>query len=157
MPPNFMGRLMSNDWHAQETYKSMISISVEGFKLLALLNGGAAAGMLAAFQRLAESIPPARLQLSIGCFAVGLFFVGVAFLFSYLTQSMLYAHWLKVVKRGAYIPMRRLAIASCVLSLSLFLAGALVSVLGLQTANGLSDTLAPLAQEADVPSEPAEQ
>ncbi|CAM3450898.1 hypothetical protein BOSP111201_05605 [Bordetella sputigena] len=45
---------MADDWHLTETYKSMISISVEGFKYLALLNGGAAAGMLTTFDRLSN-------------------------------------------------------------------------------------------------------
>ena len=136
MPPNFMGRLMSSNWHAQETYKSMISISVEGFKLLALLNGGAAAGMLAAFQNLAKSIPPSKLQISIGFFAAGLVFVGVAFLFSYLTQNRLFEEAMGRKKEGAHRCSLVLAFASCVLSLLCFLGGAGVSVMGLETGEG---------------------
>ncbi|WP_197330141.1 hypothetical protein [Ralstonia syzygii] len=42
--------------HKIETYKSMVSISVEAFKYLALLNGGAAAGMLAAADKVVKCI-----------------------------------------------------------------------------------------------------
>jgi len=119
---------MGEDWHRQETYKSMISISTEGFKLLALLNGGAAAGMLAAFQHLSNSIPPFALQISIACFSLGLFFVGGAFLFSYLTQNTLYNETMNRQQQGSHVVHLKCAFAACVVSLICFLGGALVAV-----------------------------
>lgn len=119
---------MSENWHPQETYKSMISISTEGFKLLALLNGGAAAGMLAAFQHLSKSIPPFALQISIACFALGLFFVGVAILAAYMTQNTLYNESMnRPVPKSHEVYLKR-AFFACVFSLACFLGGALTAV-----------------------------
>ncbi|TQJ97288.1 hypothetical protein [Achromobacter sp. SLBN-14] len=119
---------MSEDWHPQETYKSMISISTEGFKLLALLNGGAAAGMLAAFPHLSKSIPPFALQISIACFAIGLVFVGVAFLAAYATQNALYNESMKRPMPKSHVVYLKRAFRACVFSLVFFLGGALTAV-----------------------------
>ena len=81
------------DWykeHRVETYKSMIVVSLEAYKYLALLNGGAAAGMLANSTRLLELIGPANFRVSLELFSWGLVSTAVALIFSWLTQNRLH-------------------------------------------------------------------
>lgn len=76
--------------HWLETYKSLISISIEGFKFGALANGGAAVALLAYLGNVAgkqSSVPNMRVPMA--AFLAGLCFVGAAMLFSYLTQLKL--------------------------------------------------------------------
>lgn len=83
----------NDDWyreHRVETYKSMITVSLEAYKYLALLNGGAAAGMLANSRRLIELIGAANFRVSIELFAWGLVSTAVAMIFAWLTQNRLH-------------------------------------------------------------------
>lgn len=77
--------------HAVETYKSLIQIAIEGFKLVSLFNGGAAVAILAYLGNVAgkgDSVPDMRLSMSF--FLAGLLFCGLAMLAGYLTQLSLY-------------------------------------------------------------------
>lgn len=77
--------------HAGETYKSLIQISVEGMKLLALLNGGAAVALLAYLGNLAGKSPSMPdMRCPMGFFLAGLVLCGFCFVTSYLTQLTLY-------------------------------------------------------------------
>jgi hypothetical protein len=76
--------------HWLETYKSLISISVEGFKFSALANGGAAVAILAYLGNVAgkgAAVP--SMQIPMLAFLVGLVFVGLSMLFAYFTQLKL--------------------------------------------------------------------
>lgn len=78
--------------HAIETYKSLIQISVEGMKLLALLNGGAAVAILAYLGNLAGKSPVMPdMRCPMGFFLAGLVLCGFCFVSSYLTQLTLYS------------------------------------------------------------------
>lgn len=77
--------------HAVETYKSLIQISVEGMKLLALLNGGAAVALLAYLGNVASKCGPVPdMRFSMIYFLAGLVLCGLCFVTSYLTQLALY-------------------------------------------------------------------
>ncbi len=76
--------------HWLETYKSLISISIEGFKFSALANGGAAVAILAYLGNVAgkgAAVPD--MQKPMLAFVLGLFFVGLGMFFSYFTQLKL--------------------------------------------------------------------
>lgn len=81
------------NWHLQETYKSLITISVECLKMLALINGGAAVAILTYLGNLVGhssnqhsiNITPAILW-----YCWGLLATVVAFMFSYWVQLRLY-------------------------------------------------------------------
>jgi hypothetical protein len=74
-----------------ETFKSLTLISLEGLKLIALINGGAAVALLAYLGNVAETnTTRPDLFLPMLGYAVGLFFCGLAFTSSYLTQLRLY-------------------------------------------------------------------
>jgi hypothetical protein len=78
--------------HAIETYKSLISISTEGFKALQLLNGGA---VLAVLTYLGQRVPTdpefvLRAALPMGLFVAGLVAGTLVYATSYLTQLALH-------------------------------------------------------------------
>jgi hypothetical protein len=76
--------------HWLETYKSLISISLEGFKFSALANGGAAVAILAYLGNVAgkgAAVP--SMQIPMFAFLLGLVFVGLSMVFAYLTQLKL--------------------------------------------------------------------
>jgi hypothetical protein len=76
--------------HWIETYQSLISLSIEGFKFAALANGGAAVALLAYLGNVAgkgTSAPDMRCAMA--AFLAGLTACGLAMLFAYLTQLKL--------------------------------------------------------------------
>ena len=79
-----------SDSHWMETYKSLVSLSIEGLKFLALANGGAAVAILAYLGNIAAKCAPVPdMRLPMGAFLAGLFFCGFAWLLAYLTQFKL--------------------------------------------------------------------
>jgi hypothetical protein len=78
------------DQHWLETYKSLITLSVEAFKFSALANGGAAVALLAFLGNVAArgaATPDMRCPMA--AFLTGLVACGFALLFAYLTQLKL--------------------------------------------------------------------
>lgn len=114
-----------------ETYKSMINISVEGFKILALLNGGAAAGILAAFDKVRASIDAVALKAAVISFVIGLTLVVLAFLLSYATQLTLFEELHDRRVQRSHMRYFYGALFSCVLSLGAFAYGALRAASGI--------------------------
>ena len=79
---------MSDHW--LETYKSLITLSIESFKFSALANGGAAVALLAYLGNIAgktTSVPDMRCPML--AFLIGLTLCGFAMLFGYITQLKL--------------------------------------------------------------------
>lgn len=76
--------------HWLETYKSLISLSIEGFKFAVLANGGASIALLAYLGNVVgkgASAPDMRFPMA--SFLAGLVLCGFAMLFGYLTQLKL--------------------------------------------------------------------
>jgi hypothetical protein len=119
--------------HAIETFKSLIQMSVEGLKLLAVLNGGAAVALLAYLGNIAgKSVSPPDMRLSMGCYLFGLFFCGLAFVASYLTQLRLYNESMGLSVSGFVIRHTfwlNLAIMLALLSLVAFAVGSYFAAL----------------------------
>ena len=81
------------DFHPEETYKSLITISVEALKMVALINGGAAVALLAYlgnFTSRSGARRPPNMTWALMCFAIGLFLTVLAFIASYFTQLRLF-------------------------------------------------------------------
>lgn len=123
-----------NETHAAETYKSLISISVEGLKSVLLLNGGSIVAILTYLGH-ASSGPQlaVRIKCSLVWFVVGLVTVGFAFVTSYLTQLALYNESInpksyKGTKHQCYL---WVTLALVVLSLASFAFGAFSAVTAL--------------------------
>lgn len=78
--------------HLLETYRSLISISVEGFKAMLLVNGGA----VIAFLAFLGSVAPAKPEVlplaakPLGLFIAGLILNVLIFMASYATQYFLF-------------------------------------------------------------------
>ena len=118
--------------HAVETYKSLIQISVEGMKLLAVLNGGAAVALLAYLGNIAaKSGPLPDMRSPMAFFSAGLFFSGLAFVGSYFTQLRLYDESVRQSTTVSFPRWQfwlRFAIVSVFLSLLCFAAGSVCAV-----------------------------
>ncbi|HZV67129.1 MAG TPA: hypothetical protein VFG03_19725 [Telluria sp.] len=116
--------------HRIETYKSMVSISIEMFKYLALLNGGATAGMLSTFATLQKSINTAALKQAVTCFVVGLLLNGLAVASAYFTQLELFEASIASPPRASRQRYFRVALTCAISSLVAFSIGAMLVVLG---------------------------
>mgnify|MGYP000101887327 CR=1 FL=1 len=74
-----------DDW--LETYKSLITLSTEGFKFCALANGGAAVAILAYLGNVVgKGFAPPDMSCSMAIFLAGLVLCGAAMLFAYFNQ-----------------------------------------------------------------------
>ena len=81
---------MSN-WHTEETYKSMIQISMLIMRFILIANGGAAIALLTFIgNSTTNSSSLAGFRLSMFFFLFGVFMGGVMTLFSYVTQLTLF-------------------------------------------------------------------
>ena len=87
-PPAPISQVAQQHW--LETYKSLITLSTEGFKFSALANGGAAVALLAYLGNLAgKNTSAPDMRASMGAFLTGLIALGLAFVLAYLTQLQL--------------------------------------------------------------------
>lgn len=83
--------MIFSEEHAAETYRSLITVSVEGFKTLLLINGGAVVAILAYLGQSAHgSALAAHVAWPLGAFVMGVGFAALAFVGSYATQFALY-------------------------------------------------------------------
>ena len=84
--------MSEKDWHKSETYKSLITISIEGFKFCALANGGAVVAILAYLGNVASKTACRLPDMNSAMYGFlgGLVACGLAMIFSYLTQLQLY-------------------------------------------------------------------
>jgi hypothetical protein len=77
--------------HTIETYKSLISISLEGMKVLLLLNGGALVALMAYLSNIkktGDQVPD--LLWALIFFSIGLVCCALTIFFSYMTQLRLF-------------------------------------------------------------------
>jgi hypothetical protein len=114
--------------HAVETFKSIVQISLEGLKLLALFNGGAAVALLAYLGNVAgKGLPVPNMRLPMVCYVVGLVACGLAFLSGYLTQFWLYNESTDQAPRGRHVKYQASGILFALLGLAAFAAGSCVA------------------------------
>lgn len=79
-----------NDEHWIETYKSLITLSIEGFKFSAIANGGAGVALLAYLGNVAgKGAQAPDMRCAMAAFLAGLVACGIAMVFAYLTQLKL--------------------------------------------------------------------
>lgn len=83
--------MSEQNWHLGETYKSLITISVEAFKFCALVNGGAVVAILAYLGNISgKDLALPDIWGSLISFCLGLAMCGLALVCSYVTQLKLY-------------------------------------------------------------------
>jgi hypothetical protein len=82
------------EWHVEETYKGLLTIAVEALKMLALVNGGAAIGVLTYLGNLVarSNSPPHASEIgpALFCYSGGLTATILAFVVAYVTQLRLF-------------------------------------------------------------------
>ncbi len=124
-----------NDSQQTETYKSLVTISVEALKTLVLVNGGAAVavltylGNLAAKTNTPSGLPSVRGALLAYC--GGLALALVAFVLSYLTQLRLLNEHFHPEKKQRHGYLLWAGITVAVLSASAFFVGCLFAAAAL--------------------------
>ncbi len=125
---------MSLNEHQHETYKSMVTISVEAMKFSALANGGAAVALLAylgnVISKGPENLVP-DMSTAMFWFLAGLMCSGLLIAAAYLTQLSLYNESFKPpsqTKRRPHLIYLRFAILMFLGSLSCFVGGSLNAV-----------------------------
>ncbi len=115
--------------HAVETFKSLILVSLQGLKLLALFNGGAAVALLAYLGNVAgKGLPVPNMRLPMACYVVGLIACGLAFFFGYLTQFRLYNESMGWSPQRQLVKHQVVGIIFALLSLAAFAVGSCVAV-----------------------------
>lgn len=89
--------------HAQDTYKSLLSISDSAFKYLGSMNGATWLSVLVLSDKIPDSLTSAAtLRTAITCFIVSLALTGFCYLFAYLTQLSLHNENLGDLKKGRH-------------------------------------------------------
>jgi hypothetical protein len=113
---------------AIEAFRSLIQISVEGFKLLALLNGGAAVALLAYLGSIAgKTTQSPDMRLPMICYLSGLVFCVLAVAASYLTQFWLYNESQGREGEGRHMRWLWVCVIVALLSLASFTIGSYVA------------------------------
>ncbi len=122
MPSNF------SDTHKLETYKSMIQISGQAYKYLIFINAGAAAGMVAAIDKITRVISQCAIFFAMRCFILGLVLAFSAVMSAWVTQYILHNENLGKVKPKTHIIGLWVTLFFCICSLVFFGLGALSAV-----------------------------
>ena len=83
------------EWHLTETYKGLLTLAVEGLKLLALVNGAAAVAVLTYLGSLVSHVSPGaahppNMIPAVACYCWGVFASTMALVLAYCTQLILY-------------------------------------------------------------------
>lgn len=103
-----------------ETYKSLITLSVEGFRYIALINGGAIVALLAYLGKDGNANNALKFEHAFYGFACGLVALALSMFFAYKTQFELFN---ALVKHRRFLQTHK-----CVMKLGLFFY--MLSVLG---------------------------
>lgn len=121
-----------NEAHKVETYKSVLTIGLEVLRALILVNGGAAAGMVATLDKLRTVITAGALQCAMLYFVVGLIAAVAAGCAGYFTQYTLHEVNMQRETAVSVRVFRNTAIVLSLVSLACFSAGALTAAFGLK-------------------------
>lgn len=124
--------MAKQDWHAQETYKSLMGYGHTMLRFVFVANGGAIVAILTFLGDLmarGSEVPSMRLPVAI--FVVGLVLGGVGDFLAYMTQLSLFGEHLSDVDATgwkSHQPWLRSTIFVILLGVAAFAAGALIAV-----------------------------
>jgi len=114
-----------NEEHTLVTYKSMIKMSLEGLKTLFIVNGGAVVAMLAYLGQSSEGPVAAQHALwPLTCFIAGIVSCVFSFVGAYTTQFILLNENLGRRQKASHMNILWTTVASVLISLICFAAGA---------------------------------
>lgn len=115
--------------HAIETYKSLISIATESFKLLFILNGGAVIALLTFIGNArSKCMWMPDMRIPIGFYLAGLAACSMLLLVSYRVQLALYGESVLGAKEGAHIKPLKTAQILFGASIAFFVMGSVAAV-----------------------------
>ncbi len=119
-----------NTEHWLETYKSLITISLEGFKFILFTNGGAAIALLAYLGNIAgKGVPIPDMTCPIMCYIVGICSGFLAMFFSYFTQlALLNENINKEVLRSSHLIPLSVAAIFFFIGVAMFFTGSMLAV-----------------------------
>ncbi len=126
----------SKNWHAQETYRSMVEYARGMLRFCFLANGGAIIAILTFIGNLygkGNSVPSMKAPLII--FLIGVLLAGIAGITTYYTQFMLFnesIHDTDAEGWSSHVIWLRITLTLIVISICAFAAGAFMAVSRLQ-------------------------
>lgn len=118
--------------HRVETYKSMITISIEYYKALLLLNGAAAAGIVASIDKLVKVMSVSSIRWALAWFVVGLVCNAFALYTAWFTQNTLHNENIGSAEVGSHRTFVVMAAVLSLCSLTAFCLGGVVAVFGIE-------------------------
>ena len=115
--------------HTLETYKSMITMSLEGLKTIFIVNGGAVVAMLAYLGQSPQGpIAAHHAWVPLGCFIAGIVFCVISFVGAYATQFILLNENLGRRQKASHMNILWITVGFVVMSLGCFVGGSISSV-----------------------------
>ena len=126
--------MSDSDWHSQETYKSLMLYGSTSIKFVLLVNGGAVIALLTFLGNLIKN-DAVHIDMAwpMGCFFIGIVVGGLSNVTAYLTQLRLFNEGQGVRHATPYTTWLNLTVALIVLSIALFAAGAILSLLEMRS------------------------
>lgn len=131
--------------HFVETFKSLITLSVEGFRYLALINGGALVALLAYLGNVTKNgVALPDLRCALFFFLFGLVGCGVALFFAYCTQLRLFQELSGQIPKDSQHPkMLSRSMWAYASSLGMFFIAAVLTVIAFSSADRKDTPLVP--------------
>lgn len=119
--------------HKIETYKSMITISIEYYKALLLLNGAAAAGIVASIDKLVKVVEIDNIRGALVLFVIGLGTDAFAIFTAWFVQIRLHNENIGAMRRGSHTRLVGVAVVLVTVSLAAFCGGAMTAAVGIRS------------------------
>lgn len=117
------------DWHREETYKSLVTISNNGIKFVLIINGGAIIALLTFLGNLLNKYGTIDMSFSFILYVAGIVLAGIAQVTAYITQLKLFNEYDGSSK---HTPWLYLTMILLVLGIASFAIGSLCALSELQ-------------------------
>ncbi len=126
--------MTDDNWHQQETYKSLMLYGNNAVKFVLLVNGGAVIALLTFLGNLVNNDSVSiDMAWPMGCFLAGIVFGGIANLAAYMTQLSLYNEGIGNFLRRGHTFWLYSSLALVFIGILLFGAGAIMALLEIRT------------------------
>jgi hypothetical protein len=91
----------TQQWHISETYKGLVTLSVEALKMLMLINGAAAISLLTYIGNLQQGKVPHGVNMPLLWYCGGVLAASIAMIVAYITQLCLFNEEKKKAEGGS--------------------------------------------------------
>ena len=126
---------MSNNWHQEETYKSLMLYGNNALKFILLINGGAVIALLTFLGNLLKNTNNLEIDMSwaMGCFLLGIIVGGIANLTAYFAQLKLYNESIGNTNSTTHMKWVYTTLGFVILGIILFTIGSILTLNELQS------------------------